>query len=244
MQNPSFETVIGPAHAVAPGFNGVLGWDLPPGATHVAQWEADGPVTNPYAFVSNVTTVSYGSASFPQTAFQGSRYAAMTISFGYQYGFLGRLSTATAVGATYLLSAEVESPIGSNGVLGSQFTLRLRNGTTHAESAPVAQATVTQSQAGHWLLVSGNVAANAHYDQVVLRHRVWLSSLFDPGVILHPPVDFDDVHLCLIAAHGSGWWTLGHAIAVGGAVVLGGLVVGAVLWRRSHNYKGIVTLLK
>lgn len=240
VQNSSFEQVTGPSTPLAGSYiSGQLGWNVDPATTKVPHWKTE--VAGAGSFVSNATTVFMGSQWYPQTAFLGSKYAAMTMSLDYLYGFIGELSATTTVGATYVLSvqAKTSNPTTSSWFSHSKVALRLRNSTTHAESPLAVQTNFTQTNS--WELISGTVTANAHYDQVVLRHTLqWSFWTFSLGTVFMGPVAFDDVHLCQIAAK-PGWWTLGHSLVVGlvaviAVGVLGGLGVGG--WRKRKGTGG------
>ena len=211
VKNPSFETT-GTAFG-----NGHQWMVLGAANTQVPYWTSVPPL--------------YGEVQDGFPAFgAGSRYAVMGANSGFDRRLFGRLSATAGGGATYLLSAEVQTPLPNYSL--PKFTLRLRriNGT---ESSAHVQLTVQQTST--WMLISGTVVANTNYDYVSLR----MEPVGNP--ILGALLLVDDVHVCQVTAgtgtghgtgHGNGWFsdhgTLVLVLVLVG-VILGGLGVG---WRR------------
>ncbi len=116
----------------------------------------------------------------------------------------------TVIGVTYVLSARVSNVsndlpkyiAGQGSVVAAPVAIemRLRNSTTHAESAPIQATIPNHFQSGgtpdghEWGLISGTVTSNQTYDKVVLRHYQ------DTGYAF-----IDDVVVCR-APTPTPWW--------------------------------------
>ncbi len=201
MQNASFESV-----GVGTGFTGTTWPVLEPATTHVPPWTRASPSSGgPQVY----------SGGFPlPPAFHGSKMAAVS----RLQGLVGTLSTSTGVGATYVLSVQVQT---LSPATPTTVELLLRNSTTGAQSVPLVQTSTTQ--VGSWVLFTGTVTSSAPFDRVLLTPR-------------SAQAFFDDARICLAVGPTSvvqhGWWTLSRvaAASVGGAVLTAGLV--AALRRR------------
>ncbi len=145
-------------------------------------------------------------------------------------GLVGTLSAPTVMGTKYVLSARVSNVsndlpvyvanVGSVTAVPVAIEMRLRNSTTHAESAPIQAIIPNHFQSGgspdghEWGLISGTITADQVYDRVVIRHYQ------DTGFAF-----IDDVVVCRAAAP-TPWWKA-HAGLAGLSVAL--LAVAAML---------------
>ncbi len=216
VQNPSFESVDTSLNMTWGGSG--IGWKVwqikDTGTTYVLNWTEENPAGT-WMFVLNGTYVSSAGAIptwQPPTAFDGSKIAVMNGLYpGYPpNGAVNTLSTPTAPGATYEVSAQLAT-IGYPG--STTYDLRLRNSSTGAQSAPITQ-TVGQ-QTGNWVLLHGTVTDISSFDQVVVRYN-------GPSGVLHGQDYFgfvDDVHVCRVGRTPPWWQTPG---------ALSGLVLGAI----------------
>lgn len=213
--NPSFEQVINPGHSP-------ISWEvLESATTQVPSWTATA-ATQAYQFVPFVVLAGMGLG--PATAFEGSKYVRVVpVLPGMQeMGLLGALSAPMNVGTTYVLSARITTLSPSMETVA--FELRLRNSGSGAESAPFAQALIPPPT-NQWRMLTGVVATNAIYNQVVLRYHSDVAEGF-----------IDDVHMCQAAAaplHPAGWWSVWwHAggVALAAMTLIGGLVL-VFQWR-------------
>jgi hypothetical protein len=216
VQNPGFEQVN-------PG-SGPM-WSIKETATtEVANWTR----TTPAALYVPAAFGSGYFGGYTTTASEGSKYAKV----GRTQGIVGVLSATPVVGTAYLLTARVASWEQASGpTAAGTFELRLRNDASAAESDPILQTSIIDTD--QWVLIAAPVTPNGNYDRVIVRYSRFGASN-SSGLI-------DDMHLCLAAAtaplHPVGWWTTLPVIGIAAgvtALILGGL---GLWWWRKHSYK-------
>ena len=248
-QNPGFEQVSGPGSSAYDAYPlgialGGIGWPMRESAatSDVPSWTGTNVYPDPgYPRVKVLTngtfllqTTPYGSRSALVPGFRPDR----------PQEIVGVLSSPTSIGATYVLSAQINA-LDMTGSRAPTVELRLRESATGTQSAPFVTPSTTAGGSQNWAVLTGAVTANAHYDRVVLRFQGVLNEGGIPSAITStygPGGQFlgliDDVRVCKAALYDRppGWWTTVRAV---GAAVLGSVLIAGLVWgRRRFRTRG------